>query len=149
MAWSEIDGDWWTIPAERTKNGREHRIYLVPTVRDAIQGMPHEGRHVFERGRQWLAQCDWFRDLLAKANIRGAKFHDLRRTAATQMNKIGIDDVHVERVLNHVQGGVKGIYNRYRYDDEKRAALERWERRLNAIIAGEADKNVADLRRAG
>lgn len=33
---AEIDGTWWTIPAERAKNGREHRVFLTPTAKKII-----------------------------------------------------------------------------------------------------------------
>jgi integrase len=57
--------------------------------------------------------------------------HDLRRTGATMMNEFGLAEPHIiEAVLNHIsgasKGGVAGIYNRARYDAQKRAALERW-----------------------
>jgi hypothetical protein len=131
------------LPAARAKNKREPRIYLVPSVQGALIRLTHEGRYAFERGRRWLMQGDWFRDALKWAGIEGARFHDLRRTASTFMNRIGIDSRVVERILNHkVMGDVEATYNVYQYDSEKRAALLRWERRLNGIIAGEAGENV-------
>ncbi|RYG99946.1 MAG: hypothetical protein EON58_02115 [Alphaproteobacteria bacterium] len=52
--------------------------------------------------------------------------HDLRRSAATHMARLGVAQEHIERVLGHVIEGVAGTYNRYSYIEEKRAALERW-----------------------
>ena len=52
--------------------------------------------------------------------------HDLRRTAATHMARLGVDEIVIERVLGHRIGGVKAVYNRYRYIEEKRAALKLW-----------------------
>lgn len=52
--------------------------------------------------------------------------HDLRRSVATHMARLGIAQEHIERVLGHVVAGVAGTYNRYSYLDEKRAALEAW-----------------------
>jgi len=145
MPWLELKGEWWTIPGDRTKNGRDHRIYMVPSVLEALP--KQEGPHVFERGRRWLIQANWFRDLLAKANIKDARFHDLRRSASTMMNKIGIDRLIVERILNHkVMGDVEATYNVHSYDAEKRAALLKWERHLDKIIIGDdmtSDKVVA------
>ena len=57
------------------------------------------------------------------------RFHDLRRTAASGMARIGVAPHVVEKVLNHVSGqisGVAAVYNRHGYDAEKREALERW-----------------------
>jgi integrase len=57
--------------------------------------------------------------------------HDLRRTGATMMNEFGLAEPHIiEAVLNHIsgasKGGVAGVYNRARYDAQKRVGLERW-----------------------
>ncbi|AJE46148.1 phage integrase [Celeribacter indicus] len=52
--------------------------------------------------------------------------HDLRRSAATHMARLGIPQEHIERVLGHAIEGVAGTYNRYSYLTEKRAALELW-----------------------
>src|SRR3546814_5026014 len=52
--------------------------------------------------------------------------HDVRRSVATHMARLGIPQEHIERVLGHVVQGVAGTYNKYSYLDEKRAALEKW-----------------------
>ena len=54
--------------------------------------------------------------------------HDLRRSAATHMARLGVQQEHIERVLGHVIEGVAGTYNRYSYLPEKRAALDAWGR---------------------
>ncbi|WP_027715355.1 site-specific integrase [Desulfuromonas sp. TF] len=74
--------------------------------------------------------------------------HDLRRTAATFMAEAGEMDEVIDAVLNHVKEGVKKVYNLYRYDKEKRVALEAWERKLKAIVAGTQPENVIPLRRS-
>jgi len=151
MGWAEIDGDVWTLPAARVKNKHEHRLPLVPSVLAAIEALPHDGPFVFHShrpvGQSAMQLWDWFPALCARAGIEGATFHDLRRTAATWLNKIGVAPVIVERVLNHVQGGVAAIYNRHSYDLEKRAALLKWERRLNEIVEGApASAKVVNIR---
>lgn len=70
-------------------------------------------------------------DTLLHSIIPHWTLHDLRRTGATMMNEFGLAEPHIiEAVLNHVsgasKGGVAGIYNRARYDAQKRAALEHW-----------------------
>lgn len=52
--------------------------------------------------------------------------HDIRRSVATHMARLGIPQEHIERVLGHVVAGIAGTYNRYSYLEEKRAALEQW-----------------------
>jgi len=60
--------------------------------------------------------------------------HDLRRTAATFMAEMGTMDEVIDAILNHTKQGVIKVYNVYRYDKEKQAALETWERKLSTII---------------
>jgi integrase len=61
--------------------------------------------------------------------------HDLRRTARTVMARIGIPDEHAEEVLNHSKVGIKKVYNTYKYDKEKQAALTAWEAELLRLLA--------------
>jgi len=46
--------------------------------------------------------------------------HDLRRTAATKLSELGCPDEIIDAILNHVKKGVIGVYNRNKYDKEKR-----------------------------
>jgi integrase len=65
--------------------------------------------------------------------------HDLRRTAATHMNRLGINFIWVEKVLNHKLQGMLKVYNKHPYEDEKRAALNQWASELQRIVAGESN----------
>ncbi|OPY84684.1 MAG: Prophage CP4-57 integrase [Smithella sp. PtaU1.Bin162] len=60
--------------------------------------------------------------------------HDLRRTCATFLAKLGFSDEVIDAVLNHKKSGVVKIYNRHKYDNEKQLAMETWERKLESII---------------
>jgi hypothetical protein len=71
--------------------------------------------------------------------------HDLRRTAATNMGAARVPRAHIGYVLNHTTtdaAAVTKVYDRYARDDEKRAALEAWARRLDAMLAAEAPASV-------
>ena len=63
--------------------------------------------------------------------------HDLRRTAATRMGAAGVPSEHISRVLNHIVGGPTStrIYNLHDYTNEKRTALEAWERELKRVVS--------------
>lgn len=76
------------------------------------------------------------------------RFHDLRRTAGTGMARLGIAVSTISRVLNHKEGGVTQIYNRYSYLDEKRRALETWARHVESLVRP-AEGNVVELRVGG
>ncbi|NVN92307.1 MAG: site-specific integrase [Desulfuromonadales bacterium] len=148
----EIDGNWWTIPAGRAKNGKEHRVYLTPTALSLIEESdgyvfpsPREGRPI---GRNCLAQLVSSKMEKKISGEKEAKEitkmpyygmtpwtpHDLRRTARTIMARIGIPDEHAEEVLNHTKEGIKKVYNKYKYDKEKQAALIAWEGELIRIL---------------
>ena len=73
--------------------------------------------------------------------------HDLRRTAATRMAESGEMDEVIDAILNHAKQGIIKVYNQYRYDKEKQAALESWARKLQSIVSGGSDSNVIPLRR--
>ena len=65
------------------------------------------------------------------------RLHDIRRTGATNLQALGIPIEVTEAVLNHISGtraGVAGIYNRYKYEPEKRSALEAWDQRLQERV---------------
>jgi len=87
------------------------------------------------------------RPLEGKNRLRIPHFvpHDLRRTAATFMAKGGELDEVIDAVLNHVKQGVIRHYNLHRYDREKQAALENWERKLLSIIHAQQPGAVISL----
>lgn len=78
--------------------------------------------------------------------------HDLRRTVATSLQRLGVRLEVVEAVLGHVSGarsGIVAVYQRHDYADEKRAALDLWATRLQTIICGTPGGNVVPIRAAG
>jgi integrase len=154
MSWAELDlaAGWWTIPAERCKNGLTHRVPLAPQaaalIRQIKDASPNES-FVFRGGRigQPLGSLQKPIRRVKAASAIDFKFHDLRRTAASLMTGSGIQRLVVSKVLNHVERGVTAIYDRHGYDAEKRAALIKWESRLSEIISGGREKSeLIDLR---
>ena len=72
--------------------------------------------------------------------------HDLRRTAASYASGAGVSRIVLGKLLNHVESGVTAVYDRHGYDQEKRQALDRWDRRLREIISGKKSGKVVRLR---
>ncbi len=149
MRWSELEGDIWTIPGEKAKNGQEHKVPLSRAVRAILERLREENEDpvwvfpspVGNRHIQWLG----------KANVRlqkatGFQFrpHDLRRTAATWMSRRGIDDVIIAKILNHTWADrqVTSVYNRWQKLPEMRQALERWAAELHRAVTSEPAKVV-------
>ena len=146
----EVEGGWWTIPAERSKNGMAHRVYLNEIAKDIIG---NKVGYIFESpSKVGFAIQEQCLTCAIKANLPHTPDstvidklkipyfipHDLRRTAATCWGEMGIDEALIDRLQNHISKQKKGmgfIYNRYKYDKEKRAVMEEWETTLNDIIA--------------
>lgn len=149
MAWPELDLDarMWTIPGERTKNRRAHRVPLAAAAMAILEALPDRGRPmVFGWSRKaptgfsgWSRAKATLDARVAKA--RGAalapwRLHDLRRTAVTGMAELGAAPHVIEAVVNHASGfggGVAGVYNRATYEAERRAALELWAEHVLAL----------------
>jgi integrase len=79
--------------------------------------------------------------------------HDLRRTVATGLQRLGVRLEVTEAVLNHIsgsRGGIAGVYQRHDWAAEKRAALEAWAAHVTTVVEGRTPAgNVVTLPRAG
>jgi integrase len=145
LEWSEVSDDCATItlPPARTKNRRPHILQLPHVASSLIAAQPRNGRYVFSRSGGITPISGWSKAkerLDAVAGIAPWRIHDLRRTAATGMAEIAIAPHIVEAVLNHVSGakaGVAGVYNRFAYAEEKKAALAKWADHLERIVSGQ------------
>lgn len=142
MRWSEIDLEEkvWVIPAERAKNGKEHHVPLSTFAIGLLNEVPRflDCDYVFTTTRRSPVSgySKWLRRLCAESETSGWRYHDLRRTAATNLAKLGVPQPVTEKILNHVSGVVSGIalvYNRHDYADETRDALEKWGERLTEL----------------
>ncbi|QSV45427.1 tyrosine-type recombinase/integrase [Geobacter benzoatilyticus] len=166
----QVKGRWWTIPAEVAgKNEREHRVYLTDTAIELVGDgkgyiFPSErGKrgHVSQNALSQAINRGYLSDEVVKVvgnrNIKARKEpyfgmkpwspHDLRRTARTNMARVGVSDEVGEEVVNHIKPGVVGVYNKYRYDNEKKEALIKWEGLLLEILKAKpvAEENLAEV----
>lgn len=168
MRWDELNLEtgWWTLPGERVKNGRQHRVYLtqdavkllkdLKTWHEAYIAQVNGGR---ERKRlkprvmsEWVFPSPnaekavaWVQKAAQRIRERsGVDFvpHDLRRTAASLMTGNKIPRDIVKKILNHVDRDITAVYDRYSYDDEKRKALIKWGQELQRILRDKAGEAV-------
>lgn len=145
MRWDQIDAQkrTWTIPAEMTKNSREHVLPLSDAALAVLKSVPRlsEARVFPARNNDTNAISGFTRAKDRFDRLSGVTdwtIHDLRRTVATGLAQLGVAPHIIERVLNHVSGtfaGVAGVYNRFQYQDEMRAALHLWAKHVEAIAA--------------
>jgi integrase len=144
--WSEIDfnAKTWTIPDENSKTGRGHVVPLSGWALEELQAL----KRLADRSRwvlptdgggesadpalltRGLARC---LERFKKRGVAAFNLHDLRRTCRTGLSRLKVEPHIAERVLNHVQPGVAGVYDRFEYLDEKRAALEKWAAHLASL----------------
>jgi integrase len=83
-----------------------------------------------------------------KLNIEKFVPHDLRRSCATMLSKIGFSDAIVDAVLAHLKKGEIRTYNKNKYDKEKQQAMEAWERKFLNIITGTKGKVIPIKRKS-
>jgi integrase len=139
LQWSEVDlaDATLTLPAARTKNGREYTLPLSRQALALFDGVPSERpRGLVFTSTNWASEKV---KLDARLKLPHWTLHDLRRTAATGMIELGTAPHVVEAVLNHVSGhkaGVAGIYNRSKLLEPMREALQRWADHVEALIVG-------------
>lgn len=169
MTDQEVRGALWHLSADRTKNSRAHDVPLSEAaggVLKAIDRIKGSAGYIFTTtGRSPVSGFFKARATLAEAmeqiaakergepvDIPRWTFHDLRRTAATGMARLGIPVRVTEAVLNHVSGtggGIVAVYQRHDFADEKRQALDAWARYVMQLVEGKADNVVpiAEARR--
>jgi integrase len=153
LPWPEIDKaeQMWRLPADRAKNGQACNIPLSSQAWALIQAQPLIAGcpYVFtSNGTTAVNNWDKVKHRVsARARIAADdwRLHDLRRTAASGMQKLGIQVPVIERALNHTSGSFRGIVGRYQqhdYADEIRIALQRWADRVEEIVGGKPGKVV-------
>jgi integrase len=147
MRWSDLNFERavWTVPAAVAKNGRVHEVPLSRTAQDILKRLPRfvGSDLVFTTtGTTPISGFGRVKERLdAMMGVSDWRFHDLRRTAASGMARIGVAPHVIEKVLNHVSGqisGVAAVYNRHGYFPEKRDALERWAEYVEQVSEGES-----------
>jgi integrase len=153
MLWGELGNGSWTIPASRTKNGREHALPLPELAWQVIEQTPRRPTNDRLFGIGPRGFNNWHKAKMAfdaRCQIAPWRLHDLRRTVATRMADIGIQPHIIEAVLNHVSGhkaGVAGVYNRSSYQREVKNALAIWADHVASIVGGE-ERKIIPLQKA-
>jgi integrase len=158
MRWTDLDFEaaLWSIPATLTKNGAPHVVPLVPEVLHILKRVPRiDSDMLFPsragEGRSFSGFSKAKERLAALSAVDEFTLHDLRRTVATRLASLGAAPHVIERLLNHVTGilgGVAGVYNRFKYHDEVRAALVQWTSHMRQLAGpgfcgGDATQTVS------
>lgn len=158
--WSEVDFEQaaWTIPAARMKAGRAHVVYLSNQALDILVALKTcaggslyllPGRYDTEAGISNATLNRVIDATLTKLSAEGREMepftvHDLRRTGSTLLHEAGFNSDWIEKCLAHVQKGVRAIYNKAEYAEQRRQMLQAWADMVDGWIRG---GDVVPLRR--
>lgn len=168
LDWSELDLNtaMWELPGERAKNDQPHRIPLNALALTELRSLTAARKGLVftttgETGISGFSKMKKALDakmlviLRDRAEKRGEdpetvdlpawRIHDLRRTGTTNLQALGVPVEVTEAILNHISGttaGVAGVYNLYRYDVEKRRALDKWAKQLTLLV-GTSENSAA------
>jgi integrase len=170
MRWGELNGSLWTLDATRTKNGRVHEVPLPTAAKAILASVPRIRGSDYVLTTNGLSQVTGFASakskldaaVLALAQERAAerrqnaavevaswRFHDLRRTTASGLARLGQPPHVIEAVLNHRSGVISGVsatYNRHDYRNEKLTALQVWGEHVTSdapFLAAKSMKRLA------
>lgn len=142
IASDQIDrsGKVWTIPAAHSKNGRAHRVPLSIAAEKIISEFWPSNEAAdwlfpISAGEKAITRLEKAVQRIKKRSSVDFRPHDVRRTVASKMTgDLRVSRFVIERLLNHADGSVTAVYDRHSYDEEKRAALSAWAKRLDEII---------------
>lgn len=150
--WTEFDLDagLWLIPAERMKRRREHLVPLPRQAVELLRDLQHltgsypllfPGRSDTTKPRSNTVFLMALRRLGYEGRQTG---HGFRHLASTILNENGFDSQHVEAQLSHVKEGVRGVYDKSTYLEQRKAMMQWYADHLDKLAAG----NVVELKRA-
>lgn len=149
--WNEVDFDAaiWTIPKDRMKAGRAHNVYLSQQAVDILvtfktcfgaSSYLHPGRYESELPISAATLNRVIDSTVRLIRESGApdfesfSVHDLRRTASTQLHEAGFNSDWIEKCLAHEQRGVRAVYNKAEYAEQRRGMLQTWAEMLDGWI---------------
>ncbi|OSJ33252.1 hypothetical protein BSZ19_16575 [Bradyrhizobium japonicum] len=155
----------WTIPKERTKNGREHLVPLSPQVVALLKSLPTikgKGLLFTTTGETPIsglskAKKRFHEAMLAELRKADPEYqmepwtlHDLRRTFYSGLQALGFSIEIAESCVNHSSGAIRGVarvYARHKYLREKTQAFAAWGRYVDDLVNGRAASNVFQFQR--
>jgi integrase len=152
MAWADISMTkrLWRVPREISKTDQPLLVPLSDTAIRLLEAVPkfeggkfvlsyHAGKRPFKNYHDVKQRLDQL------SGVSGWTWHDMRRSMRTNLSKLGINSDVAERVIGHLPGGVKGIYDQHSFEPEMRRALDAWDRRLQVIARDGGGKNVSHI----
>ena len=137
MRREHIKDGWWEMPGAPdaktrwpgVKNGRDHRVWIPRAAREIVGD--GESGNVFPRRPELDAQM---REICKRLGVREKITpHDLRRTHGSTITKLGFGRDAMNRIQNHIEGGIADVYDRHRYEAENKRVMEAVAERILAL----------------
>jgi integrase len=152
MRWEHIN--WaerlWSIPASEYKVNRDHVVPLSDPAVEILERryMGWDGSYVLpsrsDEDTAFNGALSALRRARKVAGVADFTLHDLRRTLRTGLSRLGVDRDVAELVIGHRRQGIRDVYDRYEFLEERRAALEAWARHVQTL-AGDSGANVVSI----
>jgi integrase len=126
-----------------TKNGASHRVWLPAAAQALLAEMDGKGFVLAGPRGSAVGKLDAaMRAICKKLGAERATPHDLRRTHGTTIAALGFGREAMNRVQNHVEGGIASVYDRHQYADENKRIMETVAARIMALVEGRPTDNV-------
>lgn len=133
--WEELDLEQgqWAIPGERMKKDKPHLVHLsrqAVAMFEELKGLASGSEWVFpSRGdlNRPIAHSTLNQAVRSlEIDVRDFVIHDFRRTASTHLHEAGFNSDWIEKCQAHETKGIRGVYNRAQYADQRREMLQWW-----------------------
>ena len=140
MKWPSNTPPVWEIATELREKENAGALQLPQAALAILDELPRyaENPYVFAgQGNKPICRSGSYKknfDAKLPKDMERWTLHDLRRTARSLMSRAGVSSEHAERVMGHAIGGVEGVYDRYRYADEKAEALQKLANLIDGIV---------------
>jgi integrase len=155
MRREHLKDGWWEMPGAPvpelawpgTKNGASHRVWLPAPVREILAELDDGATtgFVFAGANKRLDGA--MRAVCSQLGVERATPHDLRRTHGSTITALGFGRDAMNRVQNHIEGGIATVYDRHAYAEENRSVMEAVAGKIVALATGETDAKVVPIRR--
>jgi integrase len=149
LRWSEVNGDVLVLPVERMKGKQAHVLPLSTQAAALVESMPRDGEFVFGTPITRFARIKQRLDA-HMGDVPAWTVHDIRRSVASGLARLGVSLPVIEKILAHRGGsfkGVVGIYQRHSFLQEMTVAMQWWADHVEELVAGPKAPKVVRLRK--
>jgi integrase len=133
---AEVGPDLWQIPAARMKGDRPHVVPMIPQLQAQL-GPTVDAKWLFRSPKRFDQPAKGFyrgiEAIYRETSTGGWVWHDLRRTCASGLQRLGAPSEVIEATLAHRRHGVAAVYQRHEYLAERREWLQRWADQIAAL----------------